>query len=1004
MFLKRLEINGFKSFATKSVIDFDNQKSITSIVGPNGSGKSNVADAVRWVLGEQSYKTIRSKKSEDVIFSGSNGKSKASGARVSMILDNSDGKAPIDFNEVEVERAVYRDGSSEYLINGKRARLLDVAELLARSGFGQSTYSVIGQGMVDSMLFYGPAERKVLFDEAAGVRQYEIKREQTIRKLSDTASNIIRIKDILSELNPRLNTLRRQAEKAKHKDEISLVLVEKQKIYFTSIWEKLTHNEKGKRLEISKIVEEEQKIKRELGVLNEKFENILHREKADNSKLDKIREKIRTLEEKKELLRQEIYTQRAQLQVKYSDSFSRKNLEEKIELFKKQLAELGIDGYQEKKKNLLKKISEARFDEQSKALLGLESEKDRLKEEFFSIQARINLGSGFGGLSSEEIDAKISKLNTELNELKIAEKERTIEKLQKEILIIEKKIESFNEKIEAKRKELEVLSKELQEFDFGTVGEELGQILESQNLLLIKISSAKGQKEISELSKMGRGIALDIEKLIGKVKGARKGTLSGMTEIQKEIEALSRKKEEIISEKNIKKGDLLDADHLLVSLKRRRSEIKEEIEKVKKIKPVNLKEKDQLQRKASLIQDKIEKLDSTIVEKKSYLNEKNDLENELKNIDFAIDRSQKRGAEIQKEIDDLKKIKPIDEKERESFEEKIKEKEKEVEKINSEIVGVQKELSLSSNDFATAGKELTDIKDDIAQKQSLINEYSQESTRIQVELAKVETKKQDIRDEIKREIGDESKLVGVKAIIEIDEEAARSEIEKLKTKLYAIGEIDPEVEGEYQEVEKRVSYLGGQIEDLEKAKEDLEKMIKDLDAKIKKQFEISFDLISKKFKHFFGLLFDGGEAKLELVVQKDDDFESDSGDKSLKRDDKFGVEITAVPPGKKVRSLSALSGGERTLTSLALLFAILSVNPAPFILLDEVDAALDESNTKRFLKIVKELSRQTQFIFITHNRETMKEGDIIYGVTMDDTHASKLLSVKLEEAISVVKK
>ncbi|MBW6432099.1 AAA family ATPase, partial [Patescibacteria group bacterium] len=233
-----------------------------------------------------------------------------------------------------------------------------------------------------------------------------------------------------------------------------------------------------------------------------------------------------------------------------------------------------------------------------------------------------------------------------------------------------------------------------------------------------------------------------------------------------------------------------------------------------------------------------------------------------------------------------------------------------------------------------------------------------------------------------------------KAMPENDEEIKRHEIDKLKNRLYSIGESDAEVETEYEEVNQRVEYLTGQIGDLEKAKEDLETLIKDLDLKIKKQFEISFESISKKFKHFFELLFDGGEAKLELLIQKDEDGGND----------KLGIEITAVPPGKRVKSLSALSGGERTLTSLALLFAILSVNPAPFILLDEVDAALDESNTKRFIKIVHELSKATQFIFITHNRETMKEANIIYGVTMDDSHASRLLSVKLNDALDVIDK
>ncbi len=843
MFLKKLEISGFKSFATKSVIDFSDEKTVTAIVGPNGSGKSNIADAVRWVLGEQSYKTIRSKKSEDVIFSGSNGKSKASAAKVSMLLDNSRGRAPIDFTEVEIERSVYRDGTSEYLINGKKSRLMDVAELLARSGFGQSTYSVIGQGMVDSMLFYGPAERKVLFDEAAGVRSYEIKREQTTRKLSDTAQNIIRIKDILSELNPRLSTLKRQAEKAQKKDEIAKTLAEKQKIYFASVWEKFNHQENEKRKELDKIYDEEEKVKKELNELNKKFEKILGQEKADNSKLDNLREKIENLEDKKDKLRQEIYTQKARLQV-----------------------------------------------------------------------------FGKGGLTQEEIKKKINILNNEINELKIAEKEKNQEQISKNLEIQDNIIAKITEEIEVKRKELSRLTAEVDSFDFGNLDKELNNILESQNLFLIKLESAEKIEEVKNTIKAGREITGAIEKLIVKIGGSKQNVLNEITQLQKEIEKLITKKEEVKSERDELKGELLEATYLLDAKKARRKEIKEENERLLGLKPINNKE------------------------------------------------SQKISEDILKH-------------------------EADIEKINQEIANLKEELNLNSNDFSMAGKNLTEIKDATSKKQILLSEYQQETTKLRIDIARIETKKQDLKEDIKTELGDESKLAGAKSIPEIDEELAKSEIEKLKSKLYAIGEIDPEVESEFQEVDQRVTYLTDQLSDLEKAKNDLEKLIKDLDEKIKKQFEVSFDSISKKFKHFFELLFEGGEAKLELVVEKTEDGE-----------EKFGIEITAIPPGKRVKSLSALSGGERTLTSLALLFAILSVNPAPFVLLDEVDAALDETNTKRFLKIVHELSKTTQFIFISHNRETMKEADIIYGVTMDDSHASKLLSIRLEEAIKTSEK
>ncbi|MDD3481049.1 MAG: AAA family ATPase [Patescibacteria group bacterium] len=993
MFLKKLEISGFKSFATKSVVDFSDMRSITGIVGPNGSGKSNIADSVRWVLGEQSYKTIRSKKSEDVIFSGSNGKNKASGARVSMLLDNADGKAPIDFSEIEIERAVYRDGSSEYLINGKKARLLDVAELLARAGFGQSTYSVIGQGMVDSMLFYGPAERKVLFDEAAGVRSYEIKREQTIRKLSDTAQNIIRIKDILSELSPRLSTLSRQAEKAKQKDEIAAKLAEKQKTYFASIWEKLTHIEKEKRTELERITKEAEKVEEELTELNSRFGRILGQEKADNSKLDELRADISKLEDKKDSLKQEIFTKRAQLQMKYEGALSKEELEEKIKSLEEELKSLKIAEKEAEAEKLKKKMADGEFKKTKERIASLEAERDEKKQQIYTITANLDVFNSQDALSTGEIEEKIAKLNTEINDLKIQEKEKEKEKIEKELSSISGNIIDIQKKIEEKKNELSVLSQELESFDFGVVGEELASILESQNLFLIEIQGLEKTKDIKKAASKGKEVIKQLESLIEKVGGASRGALSGMTEVQAKLESLLKKKEELVERRDEIKGRLLEIGHLTNSLVRRRTEIKESIDKLKKIKPVEKAEEEKLQEKLVALKKKVTEIEAEIEEKDEGLTIEVALERELMTLEYEIEKEESRKKDIEAEIKKYQDIKPVDEKEKQDIEELISSREKEIEKINAEIESLKTELNVGSNDFSSAGKELTTVKDEITKKQSLLTEYGRETTNLKVEMARVETKKQDVKEDILRELGSEAELAGIKAIPELDEEATRAEIEKIKNKLYAIGEIDPEVETEFEEVGKRVEYLSGQIEDLEKAKGDLEKMIKDLDEKIKKQFQTSFESISKKFKHFFGLLFDGGEAGLELVTSREEDGE-----------EKFGIEIMAVPPGKRVKSLSALSGGERTLTSLALLFAILSVNPAPFVLLDEVDAALDETNTKRFLKIVHELAKATQFIFITHNRETMKEADVIYGVTMDDSHASRLLSVRLEEAIKTVKK
>lgn len=995
MYLKRLEISGFKSFAGKSVLDFEKDAKVSAVVGPNGSGKSNIADAVRWVLGEQSYKTIRSKKSEDVIFSGSNSRAKSSFAKVAMVLDNAGGKAPIDFSEVEISRTVFRDGSSEYLINGKKSRLLDVAELLARSGFGQSTYSVIGQGMVDSMLFYGPAERKVLFDEAAGVRGYEIKREQTIKKLEDTNQNIIRIKDILSELNPRLNTLKRQAEKAKEKDTIKDQLLEKQKTYFASVWDRISHTEKTLRADLEKVMTEEAILQDEIADLNQKFSESISKEQKDTSANKELEAKIAELESKKDALKQQIYTTRARIDVLSTSGLSKSEIEAKIKTEREKLNDLTIDSKEAQKEKLAAKISAEQLEALIDEVSDLESKKDALKQEIYTLRARIEVTNAPGAMTAREIEEKIKELQKEINSLLISQIEKKKEEAEKEVAKAESEVVRIQEKIDGKRAEVNRLSEELAGFDFGKVGNELSKILEGQNLFLIKVESAQDLESLKEGVDLGRQVSKELEKLIEKVGGVKDGKISGMTEIQMQIEELTTKKEAALSEKNAKKSELLQINFEIKSAQEKRQNFKTEIERLKVLEPVDNKEKSKLEKEISEKESGIEIIQKNINSLRQKIAESETVKNEIIGLDYAIRRENEEKERIEAEIERLSRLKPVDEKEKIALSAEISERETQIEALDDEITKIKAELAAKNNDFSAQGKILSEIKDSLYAKQKLLAEYNAELTRLKIELAKSETKKQDLRDEIIRELGSEAVLADAKMIPELHDEEARAEIEKLKNKLYAIGEIDPEVETEFGEVSERVGFLSGQIEDLEKAKNDLEKLISELDTKIKKQFQSSFAAISAKFTHFFNLLFGGGTAKLELMRQKNEDEEES---------EQLGIEITAIPPGKKIKSLSALSGGERTLTSLALLFAILSVNPAPFCILDEVDAALDETNTKKFLKIVQELSSTTQFIFISHNRETMKAASIIYGITIDETHASKIISIKLEDALETAKK
>lgn len=991
MFLKRLEITGFKSFAARTVLDFEKPNQITAIVGPNGSGKSNIADSIRWALGETSYKSLRSKKSEDVIFSGSEAKNRASMAKVSLLLDNSDKKAPIDFSEVSIARSVFRDGSSEYLVAGKKSRLLDVAELLAKSGFGQSTYTVLGQGMVDSMLFYGPAERKVLFDEAAGVRAYELKREQTLKKLEDTNTNLIRIRDILSELSPRLSILKKQALRSKEKDTVKESLIEKQKIYYSTLWDRLNLTEKEKRSDLEKVSNGLSEVQQEINDLNEKFNEILNTEKNSGVDTNTLAKQIDILEEQKDEFRQKIFTLRAKLELSGSQ-LSKKELEQKISELQKQIEESILDKLIKQKETIEKELKAHSEQDIQAKINELENKKDQIRQSIFELKNQLNISDN--KLSKHELEEKIRQLRTEHDNLNEKDISGRIRGLEKEITRSEENINQLEKEIRASREKLKVLSEKLADVNMGQVGEQISAILYLQNDFVIQIESAKTIKEVEKTISTGKQVSERLKELRKIIGDSKENRVTQITEIQNNLEKLLTEKEQLTKEINHKKSEIFRNDFELKKIGDRKFEIEKELGILADEKPITEKDLKKVNAEIESCQKELNDLDFRIQKYRETINAKSVQKGELTNIEYRISTEEVNIEKIKSEISRLEQIKPADDKEKKEIEENINKYQTEIAKINNKIDEQRQKLNEASNTLSGQGKKLSDTKDAISGKQSLAAEYNQAITTLRVDLARLETKKQDIKEEIVREMGNEEGLGNAKVLPELNEEQARSEIEKLKNKLYVIGEIDPEIEGEYAEVSERVEFMDTQTTDLEKAKEDLEKLIKELDGKIKKQFEGSFEAISKKFSHFFETLFEGGTAKLELVKTKNEEEEKEE----------FGIEITAVPPGKRVKSLSALSGGERTMTSLALLFAILSVNPSPFCVLDEVDAALDESNTKRFLKIITELSASTQFIFITHNRETMKIASVIYGVTMDDSHASKLLSIKLDDAIAVVHK
>jgi len=760
MYLQKLEIQGFKSFANKTILEFPTasreKKGITAIVGPNGSGKSNIADAIRWVLGEQSVKMLRGKKSEDVIFSGSDKKARLGLAEVSLYFNNEDKVIPIDYPEVVITRRLYRDGESEYLINKAKVRLQDIVMLLAKAQFAQRTYCVIGQGMVDAVLSATLEERKEFFDEAAGVLQYRIKREQALNKFKATLENLAQTDLMIKEIEPRLRSLTRQVRRLERREEIEKELKDLQKQYYGKLWGELELKIKGQKA---------------------KAEEIEINKNVKEKKLKEIIDSLALAERKSK--RTDVFNQ---LQAEYERIFERKNT---------------------------------------------------LKEKEIVLKNKIEM--------SRRVEIEEGKPISNLD--------------------IINKLERF---------------------------------LERQDILLRKILEVKSVEDIEGIKRDAQLLKEDFKKFI-------------------EI------------------------------LKNPSSEIKKIIHE-----------------------------DPTLV----------------------------------KELEEVRR---------------------EIEKTFEELKEIQNKIANFNEEEERKNKELFDLQREFQNVQNEVNDLTRQDNDIKIELARWETRKEDLKNEVERELGGVNVLqseIGENSIkfgAGVREAEILPKIEQLKHQLELIGGIDPETVKEFKETKERYDFLYSQAKDLEEAIKSLEKAIEELDEAIQKQFDQAFRRINEEFEKYFKILFNGGKASLIKVIVTPEVEEGEEGvgqieeekkkpsvieeaekfSKQLKEKEKesySGIEIQATPPGKRLKSINMLSGGERALTSIALLCAIISNNPSPFVVLDEVDAALDEANSIRFAEILDQLSNKTQFIVITHNRAAMHKALVLYGVTMGDDGVSKLLSVNLTEA------
>ncbi|MBT5338496.1 AAA family ATPase [Candidatus Falkowbacteria bacterium] len=1021
MYLQRLEIQGFKSFAKKTTFEFSAKsnhdsaaKSIVAIVGPNGSGKSNVADAIRWVLGEQSLKLIRCKKSDDVIFGGSETRARQGFAEASLIMNNEDNELPIDYTEVVLTRRVYRNGETEYLLNKSKVRLYDILILLAKANFGQRSYSIIGQGMVDHIINVSAFERKDFFDEATGVKQYQIKRDQSVNRLRRSRTNLDQTNKILAELEPRLRLLTRQIKKLEKRKEVETLLRQQQKKYYGYIWKNMQRD----RQQFEEKFSIKDALKQDLEQRLEQVQaNLAKLAKAESRKdiFNNLQKDYNRLQADKNEIQKDLSTIKGKMSLEY------------VKVGKQNLSWL-----ENKKEEIGKRVNEIK-----ESLNNLETKLEHKKQELEKSEVKIHELSGQltvlnNNLRAAENDlSKIrsgGRYSVGMEAVKAVMRQKDSIKgiygTISDLANVDKAYETALAVAAGNRLSAVVVQSDevavkcinyLRENRLGTV------TFLPLNKLQVYSPNTEAKRVLEETGAIG--FAVDLIGFDPKYKKAFQFVF-GTTVVVDNVEHAKQigvGRARMVTQD----GDILEKSGAMRGGYNKGSAITWQIASQEQ----RLVSQEGKLKEIALLKQKIEDF---VKQKQSLLLQVNDLRVEVevgstkkKGLDHDFADLTKEKEKISDEISE-NQVAPKDQAVLlKNLTSKKQELERQLEKIEEKVAEVRKKLDQFNLDEEKKKNEVFELQGQMQKYQMKLNDVNREVNDVNISLAKLETKKEELDKEIVQELGPDFKLETLKAdeqILNLDQ--LWFEISKLKHNLEQIGGIDPEIIAEHKEVAERYEFLSVQAQDLEKAINDLEKIVKELDVIINKQFNASFKKINKAFEKYFTKIFDGGKAKLELIQKErkeknevgenltlnlhdsSDDTDAEVEELLPEEQSKLlntGIEIMVAPPNKKISNIAVLSGGERTMTSLALICAIIDSNPSPFIVMDEVEAALDESNSHKFSAILQELSYKAQFIIITHNRVTMHVADALYGVAMGDDGVSKTLSLDLQAAEKTVK-
>ena len=1202
MLIKRVVIQGFKTFAKRTEFVFD--PGVTAIVGPNGSGKSNIVDAIRWCLGEQSFSLLRSKKTSDVIFSGSDQKARLGMAQVSISLDNSMGELPVDFAEIEVTRRAYRDGDNEYLLNGQRVRLQDITDLLAQTGLGRRTYALIGQGLIDKVLSLAPEELRGLFEEAAGITGYQHKRTTTIRRLDATQQNLTRVQDILSELSPRLGYLRKQAERANERAQLATDLRDMLRDWYGYHWHTTVRElsrSHGVSDQLKKVVEADH---RSLTQLAQRIEQIrsqqgqlrgqvgelhrssssLHRDAEQITREHAVgQERLRHLHARQEEAHRELAPLRLQSETITSriDDLVRE-VEQAKTLFQTQedlVQELQAEVNQRQQArrqvqdgvNIARQAVEKHQQRQTEAASRLRQTEERrvtlAAEETTVANARIT-AQGDAAKWDQELSQRQATLQTLEAEAARAQQDADqmrhdregVRQQLTEVVQARQNAERVFDRLQTRHDLLSRLQQEGAGYASGVrsvlqaarptsnhpqgqlqgvlgtvaalvqVPAKLDKAVETalggafQNVVTERWADTQAAIDLLKRTGNGRATFLPLDRLsvlpsipaptmagvlgnaaelitydpkvedavnqllnrvwvVDSLDTARRaldnhhgqgrptvvtldgdivrpgGAVTGGSDQSRRDESILARERELrelpsqiqkassqLQHQQQAVNDLSAADEQLAhslataqeriaEIARRDRELRSQTEEVRR-------QLDRAQQTLRWHEDRVSQINQEVASLDVQRNELTDLlrtiEGDQKEAQQALQAAEsaleEAGAdELLRKLGDQRATaaqsqaawqnrRALLEAQQRSLQtntEQIAAKERLItqlegeeatlaarlfeltardEELNQAIAKHQAELQPAEHQLAALEKEQASLESRERQAQEQLRRNESTWNAAQLHHQRTDDQLQQLRHDIEQDLG----LV----LLEMGEDQAyqpplpwtavveqlkpreslpdglETELRDMRARLSRVNNVNPDAPREYAEAAGRHEYLITQSTDLEAAIADLRKIIRELDDVMETELARTFDAVSELFVHYFQQLFNGGTAKLVLADPNDIT--------------NSGIEIIARPPGKRPQSLALLSGGERTLAALALIFAILRVSPTPFCILDEVDAALDEANVDRFRVVVEELSRDTQFIIITHNRRTLEGTNAIYGITMASDGASRVISLLLQ--------